>query len=283
MIKNIQLAIIGGSGVYQLDSMKLVKEHEVDTPFGSPSGKIMEVEVGGTDSFYFLPRHGIGHTILPSEINYRANIYALKKMGVRTIVSVSAVGSLQENLHPEMFVLPDQFIDWTKGLRERTFFGKGMVGHVSTAHPVEIGLQERIGKICREAGVEHVMGGSYLCIEGPQFSSRAESKIYRSFGASVIGMTNVPEAFLAKEAGISYATIAMVTDYDCWKEEHCTLDEIMKVMKKNYLSAQKVIEKLVPDLNRQPVPFVPENQYAVVTHEEKLRPEHREILKVLLS
>lgn len=286
--KGPKIGIIGGSGIYQLESILKVAEHVVETPFGEPSGKVVEAQLisgGGQEknNFYFLPRHGLGHTLMPSEINYRANIFALKKLGVKYIISVSAVGSLQENLHPEMFVLPSQFIDWTKGQRKRSFFGEGFVGHVSTACPIEKELQGMIYNVCQDVGVKANLGGSYICIEGPQFSSKAESEIYRSFGASIIGMTNIPEAYLAKEAGMAYATIAMVTDYDCWKEEHCTLEEIMRVMKKNNLSAQKVIEKLIPELNRHPIKFSPENEFAVVTADDKLNSRHREILKVLLG
>jgi 5'-methylthioadenosine phosphorylase len=242
----------------------------------------MEMEVAGA-RFYFLPRHGAGHAITPSEINYRANIFALKSLGVDTVVSISAVGSLQEQYAPRDFVLPDQFIDWTKGLRKRSFFDEGMVGHVSVAYPIEKGLQARIHNSCKRVGVKSHFGGSYVCIEGPQFSTRAESQIYRSFGASVIGMTNVPEAFLAKEAGIAYATVAMVTDYDCWKEEHCEVQEIMNVMKDNYLSAQKLIGDLIPELVNNPVVFLPENKFSVVTDSNKLTDRHKKILEVILK
>lgn len=279
---SIKLAVIGGSGIYKLDSIKLIKEHIVETPFGSPSSKVMEMEVSGA-SFYFLPRHGIGHFITPSEVNYRANVFALKSLGVDTVVSISAVGSLQEQYAPRDFVLPDQFIDWTKGLRERTFFDRGMVGHVSTAYPIEKNLQSRIYEISQKAGVKTHFGGSYVCIEGPQFSTRAESQIYRSFGASVIGMTNVPEAYLAKEAGMAYATVAMVTDYDCWKEEHCEVQEIMSVMKDNYISAQKLVSELIPSLVSHPVSFQPENKFAVVTDPSLLTSEHKKILEVILK
>src|SRR5690606_34427753 len=244
--------------------------------------EIMECEVDG-HSFYFLPRHGIGHHYTPSEVNYRANIFALKKLGVDTIISISAVGSLQEEYAPRLFVLVDQFIDWTKGLRKRTFFDEGIVGHVSVANPVEAGLSKRLYEACQRAGVSSHLGGTYICIEGPQFSTKAESKIYRSFGASVIGMTNVPEAFLAKEAGMAYATVAMVTDYDCWKDEHCTVQEIMDVMKSNYLSAQKFIQLAIPDLVQNPSQHIPENKYALMTGEGLLTATHKEILEVVLK
>ena len=281
-MSGIKVAVIGGSGIYKLDAIKVKNQIKVSTPFGEPSSDVMECEVEGC-SFYFLPRHGVGHKFTPSEVNYRANIFALKKLGVDTIVSISAVGSLQEEYAPKHFVLVDQFIDWTKGLRKRSFFDEGIVGHVSVADPIETSLQTRLFEACKKAGVTSHLGGSYICIEGPQFSTRAESKIYRSFGASVIGMTNVPEAFLAKEAGMAYATVAMVTDYDCWKEEHCTVQEIMDVMKSNYISAQKFIVQAIPDLVKTPISYVPENKFAVITDPALHKNSHKEILEVILK
>lgn len=277
----IKLGIIGGSGVYKIEGIEVVKEHKVSTPFGNPTSEIIEAKLNGY-SFYFLPRHGKHHSFTPSEVNYRANIFALKKLGVDTIISVSAVGSLKEEFPPTSFVIVDQFIDWTKGKRERTFFNNGFVGHVSVANPVEKGLQELIVEACLEEKIKHGVGGSYICIEGPQFSSKAESNIYRSFGASVIGMTNVPEAYLAKEAGMAYATIAMVTDYDCWKEEHCTLEEIMKVMATNNQQAHAVLKRLIPKLTANPLKFQKENTYAVLSKPEKMTAEQSEMLEVLM-
>jgi len=284
---DICIAVIGGSGIYDFETIRIVDKYPAETPFGSPSSPIMEAEISDPSAgrkfrFYFLTRHGEGHILSPSDINYRANIFALKQMGARYVISISAVGSLKEELPPTMIVLPDQFIDWTKGFRKRTFFTKGMVGHVSAAVPVDPGLMEMIAETCRKVGVQCSSGGSYICIEGPQFSSKAESAIYQSFGASVIGMTNVPEAYLAKEAGMAYATIAMVTDYDCWREEHCSVEEIMKVLSVNYGSAQKIIQHLIPSLSEHPVAHTPENRNITITSEEKLTPAHREILKVLL-
>lgn len=277
-----KIGVIGGSGVYNIEGFQVVAEHEVETPFGKPSGKVLELEVAG-HQFYFLPRHGVGHAISPSDINYRANIFALKTLGVNIVVSVSAVGSLKEEHAPTHFVLPSQFIDWTKGLRARTFFDQGVVGHVSTAYPIERNLQERIASVLNETDIKFSLGGSYVCIEGPQFSSRAESEIYRSFGADVIGMTNVPEAYLAKEAGLAYATVAMVTDYDCWKKEHCSVEEIMKVMETNYKSAQKLLLKLIPNLASNPIEFEPENKYAVVTNSSLISKEQQSIIDTLLN
>jgi 5'-methylthioadenosine phosphorylase len=277
-----KIAIIGGSGLYNVDGFDVIKEHDVDTPFGKTSDKIIEVEHSG-HRCYFLARHCRGHRISPSDVNYRANIYALKKLGVRNIISISAVGSLKEEHAPTKFVLPDQFIDWTKGLRARTFFGEGVVGHVSVAEPVDLSLHKRLNTILKNEEVNFSAGGSYLCIEGPQFSTKAESNIYRSFGADVIGMTNVPEAFLAKEAGIAYATIAMVTDYDCWKEEHCTLEEIMKVMGENNKTAQKIIPQIIDDLSKTPLEYVRENEFAIVTNPDLIPEDKKEIIETLLS
>ena len=281
-MSNIKIGVIGGSGIYKIDGVEIVKEHVIETPFGKPSSEIIEAKINGT-AFYFIPRHGKKHSVTPSEVNYRANIFALKQLGVEYVVSVSAVGSLKEEYPPTTFVLVDQFIDWTKGKRERTFFDKGFVGHVSVAEPVEKELQKMMVTACKEAGVKYGDGGSYICIEGPQFSSKAESHIYRSFGASVIGMTNVPESYLAKEAGMAYATIAMVTDYDCWKEEHCELAEIMKVMATNNQQVHKVLNILLPNLAKNPFKFKKENTYAVLTKPEVMTKDQAFALEVLMK
>jgi 5'-methylthioadenosine phosphorylase len=277
------IGIIGGSGVYNIEGIEIIKEHEVSTPFGKPSDKIIEAKLDGV-KFFFVPRHGRGHTVLPHEVNYCANIYALKTFGVQYLISVSAVGSLKEECPPTTMVLPDQFIDWTKGGRRRTFFGEGIVGHVSVAEPVELGLRQVLVDACKDADVKHHVGGSYLCIEGPQFSSKAESHIYRGFGATVIGMTNVPESYLAKEAGMAYATLAMVTDYDCWREEdHCTVEEIMKVMKTNNETAQDVLKLALKNLENNKFEFKKENIFAIMTPKESMTEEQREICEVLQS
>ncbi len=281
-ISSGKIGIIGGSGVYDLDSVKLIKEHDISTPFGKPSDKIIEVEIEGA-SFFFLPRHGRKHSFLPSEVNYRANIFALKSLGVKYLISISAVGSLKEECPPGSFVLPDQFIDWTKGQRERSFFGNGIVGHVSVAAPIEKELQNVLHKCCLELKIPVKKDGSYICIEGPQFSSKAESNIYRSFGATVIGMTNVPESYLAKEAGMAYATIAMVTDYDCWKEVHCTLDEITKVMKSNNLMAQKLVKLVIPRLKKSPIEYNSENDIGVWTPLDSMNDAQKKMIHTLLN
>lgn len=276
------LAIVGGSGIYKLDNLKLINEFVIDTPFGDMSAPICEMELEGK-KFFFLARHGVGHTLNPSQVNYRANIFGLKKIGVDTIVSISAVGSLKDEHSPEDFVVVNQFIDWTKGQRKRTFFEDGIVGHVSVANPVEESLRLRIVHALEKTDINFSTHGTYICIEGPQFSSKAESEIYRSFGADVIGMTNVPEVYLAKEAGIAYGTVAMVTDYDCWKEEHCSVDEIMKVMKNNYKSAKVLVENLIPNLIDNPISFEAENKYAVITDPSKLSKRSDAIIKTLLG
>lgn len=277
-----KIGIIGGSGVYKIEGIELIEELDITTPFGKPSNPVIHAKLAETE-FYFIPRHGKGHTFLPSEVNYRANIFALKSVGVEYIISISAVGSLKEELPPTTFVLVDQFIDWTKGKRERTFFENGVIGHVSCADPVDLNLQKILEKSCKETGVSHSVGGSYICIEGPQFSSRGESNLYRSFGASVIGMTNVPESYLAKEAGIAYATIAMVTDYDCWKDEHCTVDEIMKVMQTNNVNAQQVLKVALPMLRDNKFEIDKQNKIGVMTPESMWSEEHKKILDVLLK
>ncbi len=277
-----KIAVIGGSGVYGLDGIEFVREHDISTPFGKPSAPPVEAKFKGAE-FYFLPRHGRHHEFLPHEVNYCANIYALKALGVKYIISVSAVGSLKEELPPTHVVFPDQFIDWTKGQRRRSFFGQGIAAHVSTALPIELHLQKTFVEAARKAKIPFTQGGSYICIEGPQFSSKAESAIYRSFGASVIGMTNVPEAYLAKEAGIAYATMAMVTDYDCWKEEHCSVEEVMKVMKENNHSVHKILTELLPEISKNPPKFQEENKNAIMTPLEKLSPEQRKMVEVLLK
>lgn len=276
----VKLGIIGGSGIYELPELKVINELDIDTPFGKPSAPIVVAELNGYAAC-FLPRHGRSHQLTPSEVNYRANIFALKSIGVKNIISVSAVGSLKEEWAPECFVLPDQFIDWTKGQRKRSFFGNGIVAHVSTAQPVNLELRKRISAACKAESLNFAEAGAYVCIEGPQFSSKAESTIYRSFGADIIGMTNVPESYLAKEAGIAYATVAMVTDYDCWKEEHCTLEEIMKVMKNNNANARKLIARLIPDLATSPVAVTESIKNSILTSPENWTEEHRKIIEVL--
>ena len=251
-----EIGIIGGSGLYNMDGLTNVSEHRIETPFGDPS----EVFVLGTlegRQVAFLARHGKGHRILPSELNFKANIYAMKSLGVTSILSVSAVGSLKEEHKPTDFVIPDQFIDRTFA-RSSTFFGEGVVGHIAFADPVCPIVSYVFAQACAEVGVVAKRGGTYVCMEGPQFSTRAESNLYRSWGADIIGMTNLQEAKLAREAEISYATLAMVTDYDCWREGHddVTIEQVIAVMHQNSSNAQKVVKaavRLMPvDLSASP-------------------------------
>lgn len=240
------LGIIGGSGVYDIDGLTNKRWQRVASPFGDASDELLFGELHG-QAMVFLPRHGRGHKIPPSEINFRANIDVLKRAGVTDVVSVSAVGSLREHLHPGMFVIVDQFIDRTFA-RNKSFFGTGCVAHVSMAHPVCNRLGNHIELAAREAGIEHVRGGTYLVMEGPQFSSLAESELYRTWNCDVIGMTNMPEAKLAREAELCYATVAMVTDYDCWHPNHddVSVEQIIKVLVANAEKARGLVKALAP-------------------------------------
>jgi 5'-methylthioadenosine phosphorylase len=240
------LGIIGGSGLYDIEGLGNKRWERVHSPFGEASDEFLFGELDG-QQMVFLPRHGRGHRIPPSEINFRANIDALKRAGVTDVISVSAVGSLRENLRPGMFVIVDQFVDRTFA-REKSFFGTGLVAHISMAHPVCGRLGDHLEEAAREAGVEVARGGTYLVMEGPQFSSLAESELYRSWNCDVIGMTNMPEAKLAREAELCYATVAMVTDFDCWHPNHdgVTVETIVKVLLSNADKARSIVKKVTP-------------------------------------
>lgn len=240
------LAIIGGSGIYDIAGLENTRWVKVTSSFGEPSDEVMIGELAG-QSIVFLPRHGRGHRIPPSEINFRANIDALKRLGVTDIISVSAVGSLREQLSPGTFVIVDQFIDRTFA-REKSFFGRGLVAHVSMAHPVCKRLGDHLDVAAHASNIPVVRGGTYLAMEGPQFSSLAESKLYRSWDCDVIGMTNMPEAKLAREAEICYASVAMVTDYDCWHPQHdyVTVDAIVKILLANAEQARTLVKAVAP-------------------------------------
>jgi 5'-methylthioadenosine phosphorylase len=246
-----EIGIIGGSGLYEMEGFSDVEEVAAGTPFGAPSDALMVGRLEGR-RVAFLPRHGRGHRILPGELNHRANVYALKALGVERILSVSAVGSLKEKYAPLHLVIPDQFVDRTK--RSSTFFGRGLVAHIAFAHPFCAGLSAVMEKACDDAGATHHRGGTYLCIEGPQFSTRAESELYRAWGMDVIGMTNVHEARLAREAEICYSTLAMVTDYDCWHPDHesVTADQIIQNLVRNAAMAKAVLRAAVQRLPREP-------------------------------
>ena len=248
ILQKAEIGIIGGSGLYSMPGLTEIREETVATPFGDPSDSFILGKLEGR-SVAFLARHGRGHKLLPSELNFRANIYAMKALGVERIVSVSAVGSLKEEHKPTDFVIPDQFIDRTF-LRKSTFFGDGVVGHVAFGDPVCATVAKAASEACAATGVVGKLGGTYICMEGPQFSTKAESNLYRSWGADVVGMTNLQEAKLAREAEICYATVAMVTDYDCWHPHHdsVTIDQIVAVLHQNAENAAKVVRATVAAL-----------------------------------
>jgi 5'-methylthioadenosine phosphorylase len=248
------LGIIGGSGIYHLPGLEDVRDEALQTPWGEPSAPLRRGTISGLP-IVFLPRHGAGHRLSPSDINYRANIDVLKRAGVTDLVSLSACGSFKEELPPGTFVLVDQFVDRTYR-RESSFFGKGCVAHVSMAHPVSPRLVAHLGAAADATGVQAIRGGTYICIEGPQFSSLAESLNYKAQGYSVIGMTNMPEAKLAREAEICYASVAMVTDFDCWHSDHdaVSVQDIIRVLNSNAEKASALIARLAIDFPREHEP-----------------------------
>jgi 5'-methylthioadenosine phosphorylase len=244
-MEKVSIGVIGGSGLYQMEGLESLQPRDIETPFGKPSDSLFVGTLEGR-RVAFLPRHGRGHRISPSEINYRANIMAMKMIGVEWIISVSAVGSMKEHIKPGHMVIPDQFVDRTVS-RPRSFFGDGVVGHIAFADPVCPTLAGILIGACEKTGAVVHRGGAYICIEGPQFSTRAESLIFRSWGVDVIGMTNLPEARLAREAEIHYASLAMATDYDCWHtaEEDVTIDQILRVLMENTKKAQAILTAAV--------------------------------------
>lgn len=271
------IGVIGGSGLYEIDGLEGAEDVRVETPWGAPSDALIKGHVGDVE-FVFLPRHGKGHRLTPSTVPYRANIDALKRLGCTDVLSISACGSLQEQYAPGDFVMVDQFIDRTFA-REKTFFGPGMVAHVSVADPICERLSSLAGDAAKAAGANVHLGGTYLAMEGPQFSSRAESQMYRQWGCDVIGMTNMPEAKLAREAELPYATIAMVTDYDCWRENeaHVEVTNVLEVMATNSGKAKRAVSELAGAL--QGVPRTPSPQgietcldYAMITAPEARDP-----------
>jgi 5'-methylthioadenosine phosphorylase len=283
-MKDIRCGIIGGTGVDEIEDLTNREEIKVNTPFGSPSskiiaGKLKDIKVA------FLSRHGEGHILLPSEINYRANIFALKKLGVETILSVSAVGSLKEEIEPLNIVLPDQFFDRTRK-RVSTFFGNGIVAHVNFADPICASLKNIVYNVCMELEIEAVNGGTYVCIEGPHFSSRAESNFFRKFSFDVIGMTNLPEAKLAREAEICYSTVALVTDYDCWHNEYREVDieMVFENLIKNSENAKKIIRNTIlkmPEKKSCDCSKALEN--AIITREDLITDEIKEKLNPIIG
>lgn len=245
------IGIIGGSGLYQLGEKSVGQELAIETPYGFPSGKVTKMEAG-ENTLLFLPRHGVGHVLLPSEVPYRANIYAFKKLGAQAVISISAVGSLREEIVPGDLVLPDQYLDRTTGIRPATFFGQGVVAHAHFADPACEILRRHVKAVASQLNIKIHEGGTYVCMEGPQFSTRAESHWYRSWEipggrkACVIGMTALPEAKLAREAGLCYQTVAMATDFDCWNESagDVSLDAILKVLHQNVSFSRQLVERI---------------------------------------
>lgn len=272
-----RIGVIGGSGVYNIDGLSNTEWVKINSPFGAPSDEILLGDLQG-QPMAFLPRHGRGHKIPPSAVNYRANIDCLKRLGVSDILSVSAVGSLREDLSPGTFVIVDQFIDRTFA-REKSFFGPGMVAHVSMAHPVCSRLGNHLEQAAKIAGIPVVRGGTYLAMEGPQFSTQAESFLYRQWGCDVIGMTNMPEAKLAREAELCYATVAMVTDFDCWHpdHDHVSVDQIIQVLLKNADKARLLVQQTTPllsaDLGAADCACKTALQHALITAPEARDPE----------
>ena len=269
---NNKLAIIGGSGLYDVEEFKEREFLNIDTPWGKPSDDILKTKYNNKE-VYFLPRHGRGHQISPSKINFRANVDALKQLGVTDIVSVSAVGSLKEDLSPGKFVIVDQFIDRTFA-RNKTFFDDEIVAHVSMAHPTSNGLMNSCEDAIKKEKIEYQRGGTYIVMEGPQFSTLAESNLYRSWNADVIGMTNMPEAKLAREAEIRYASVSMVTDFDCWHPDHESVDvqQVIKVLLGNAEKAKKMIKNIIDNFEGHIDPKDPTNNcldVAIITAPEK--------------
>jgi 5'-methylthioadenosine phosphorylase len=283
-----RIGIIGGSGLYKMDALKNIEEVQVQTPFGSPSDALIVGTLEGT-RVAFLARHGRNHTLLPSELPFRANIYAMKQLGVEYLISASAVGSLKEEVKPLDLVVPDQFIDRTKN-RVSTFFGEGIVAHIAFGDPICKNLAGVVADAIASLNLPDVTlhrSGTYVCMEGPAFSTKAESNLYRSWGATVIGMTNLPEAKLAREAEIAYATLALATDYDCWHPAHdnVTVDMVIANLQRNAVNAQKVIQETVRRLSENPPPSDAHSalKYAILTNLEKAPAVTKEKLGLLLK
>lgn len=278
------VGVIGGSGLYQMEGLKKLRESDVRTPFGRPSDRYVRGILGDTEMI-FLPRHGRGHRWLPTEINFRANIFGMKKLGVERIISVSAVGSLREDIAPGDVVIPDQFIDRTTQ-RPNTFFGRGIVAHVSLADPICPTLSKSLAQAALEEGARVHSKGVYLCMEGPQFSTRAESLLYRSWRADVIGMTNLQEARLAREAEICFATLALVTDYDCWNQTagDVEIEEVLRVLKENIQLAQRIIRRTLDHLPEGRSCACPVSlKNAIITDKSKIPKKVRSHLKPIVG
>ncbi len=287
-MKQPVIGVIGGSGLYEIDGLTDVHEVHIETPFGDPSDPYITGNLGEA-KMVFLPRHGRGHRLLPSEVNYRANIYGMKTLGVEQIISVSAVGSMKEEIVPGHIVVPDQFFDRTQGKRASTFFGNGVVGHVQFADPVCADLSAVLVKSAREVGAIVHAGGTYLCIEGPNFSTRAESHIYRSWGIDIIGMTNLPEARLAREAEMCYGTVALATDYDCWHEGHddVSVEAVIAVIQKNVATAREIIKTaaamIVQQRQQRNCPCTEALKFAIMTDKSLIPAETQQALEPIIG
>ena len=280
----VRLGVMGGSGVYHMEGVEIVAEHRLATPFGKPSDAVVETRIGD-QSVYFLPRHGRGHVLLPSEVPYRANIYAMKQMGVTHLLAISAVGIMREAIKPGDMVVPDQIFDRTRGIRASTFFGDGIAGHVAFADPFCGELRDLLLAAAKNAGVTTHDGGTYICMEGPQFSTRAESHFYRrEVNATVIGMTALPEAKLAREAEMCYAMLAMGTDYDCWHEaeEDVSVEAVVAVLKANAEHANQIVCTLTAQLPRtSDCDCLNAAQFAIITSPDAISSAAKERLGLL--
>ena len=284
-MSSIKIGVIGGTGLYAMEGLGKTESISLETPFGKPSDSYLVGELNGA-AVAFLPRHGRGHRILPHELNFRANIYGFKQLGVESIISVSAVGSMKEEIKPLHMVLPDQFFDRTRR-RIGTFFGEGIAAHVGFSDPLCPHLREMLHTRIKALGFPVHSGGTYICIDGPQFSTRAESLIYRSWNVDVIGMTNLQEAKLAREAEMCYATIALVTDYDCWREgdDSLSIEMIIENLDKNTLNVQKVIRETVPEIaaGRRSCACSQALRNAIITREDLIPPQIKNDLRIIIG
>jgi 5'-methylthioadenosine phosphorylase len=285
---DIKIGIIGGSGLYKMEALQNIAEVQVKTPFGDPSDALITGEIDGT-KVVFIPRHGRNHHLTPSEVPYRANVHAMKQMGVEYLLSASAVGSLRAEVKPLDLVLPDQFIDRTKG-RAATFFGEGVVAHISFGDPICPQLQQVLADSIDSLNLPDITchkGGTYICMEGPAFSTKAESNMYRQLGGTIIGMTNLPEAKLAREAEIAYATLALSTDYDCWHPDHdsVTVEMVIANLGKNAVNAQRVIQETVKRIAAKPFESIAHSalKYAIITPPAGMNPATKEKLNLLIG
>jgi 5'-methylthioadenosine phosphorylase len=278
------LAIIGGTGLYDLEGMQIDERIDAGTPFGAPSGQVVRGRVHGKD-LLFLARHGAGHRLLPHEVNYRANIFALKRAGATMVLGFSAVGSLAEHVAPGDLAMPEQYFDWTRGGRERTFFGGGVAAHVSTAHPVSESLVDAAVRTGQELGIAVHRGLTYACVDGPRLGTRAESHFLRQAGCHLVGMTNVPEVFLAREAQMAYATVGIVTDYDCWMEDpsrHVSVSAVFELYGKSLPKARRLLDAIVAGPLPEPEPEIRGAlATAMLTSDEAITPQQRAWLDVL--